>query len=31
MGIAGAGSVNKTVLITGLAGLAAGACSMALG
>jgi VIT1/CCC1 family predicted Fe2+/Mn2+ transporter len=31
MGVAGAGSTNKTVLITGLAGLAAGACSMALG
>ena len=31
MGIAGAGSGNKTVLLTGLAGLAAGACSMALG
>jgi VIT1/CCC1 family predicted Fe2+/Mn2+ transporter len=31
MGVAGAGSANKTVLITGLAGLAAGACSMALG
>jgi len=31
MGIAGAGSSNKAVLITGLAGLAAGACSMALG
>src|SRR6202790_3872700 len=31
MGIAGAGSANKTVLLTGLAGLAAGACSMALG
>jgi VIT1/CCC1 family predicted Fe2+/Mn2+ transporter len=31
MGIAGAGSSNKVVLITGLAGLAAGACSMALG
>jgi VIT1/CCC1 family predicted Fe2+/Mn2+ transporter len=31
MGIAGAGSTNKTVLIAGLAGLAAGACSMALG
>src|SRR5579863_2597741 len=31
MGIAGAGSANKTVLLTGLAGLVAGACSMALG
>jgi VIT1/CCC1 family predicted Fe2+/Mn2+ transporter len=31
MGVAGAGSAAKTVLITGLAGLAAGACSMALG
>ena len=31
MGIAGAGSSHKAVLITGLAGLAAGACSMALG
>jgi vacuolar iron transporter family protein len=31
MGIAGAGSDNKTVLLTGLAGLVAGACSMALG
>jgi VIT1/CCC1 family predicted Fe2+/Mn2+ transporter len=31
MGIAGAGSGNQTVLLTGLAGLAAGACSMALG
>jgi len=31
MGIAGAGSANKAVLLTGLAGLAAGACSMALG
>jgi VIT1/CCC1 family predicted Fe2+/Mn2+ transporter len=31
MGIAGAGSSNKAVLLTGLAGLAAGACSMALG
>ncbi|MGO9994944.1 MAG: VIT1/CCC1 transporter family protein [Steroidobacteraceae bacterium] len=31
MGIAGAGSGNKMVLLTGLAGLAAGACSMALG
>jgi vacuolar iron transporter family protein len=31
MGVAGAGAVNQTVLITGLAGLVAGACSMALG
>jgi vacuolar iron transporter family protein len=31
MGIAGAGSANKTILLTGLAGLVAGACSMALG
>jgi len=31
MGIAGAGSDNKAVLLTGLAGLVAGACSMALG
>src|ERR1700726_2724769 len=31
MGVAGAGSGNKVVLLTGLAGLAAGACSMALG
>ena len=31
MGIAGAGSGNRAVLLTGLAGLAAGACSMALG
>jgi VIT1/CCC1 family predicted Fe2+/Mn2+ transporter len=31
MGVAGAGAANQTVLITGLAGLAAGACSMALG
>ena len=31
MGIAGAGSGSKAILITGLAGLAAGACSMALG
>ena len=31
MGIAGAGSGNRGVLLTGLAGLAAGACSMALG
>jgi VIT1/CCC1 family predicted Fe2+/Mn2+ transporter len=31
MGVAGAGSGNKMVLLTGLAGLVAGACSMALG
>jgi vacuolar iron transporter family protein len=31
MGIAGAGRGNQMVLLTGLAGLAAGACSMALG
>lgn len=31
MGVAGAGAANQTVLLTGLAGLAAGACSMALG
>ena len=31
MGIAGAGAANQTVLLTGLAGLVAGACSMALG
>ncbi len=31
MGVAGAGTGNRTILITGLAGLAAGACSMALG
>jgi VIT1/CCC1 family predicted Fe2+/Mn2+ transporter len=31
MGVAGAGAINHTVLITGLAGLVAGACSMALG
>jgi VIT1/CCC1 family predicted Fe2+/Mn2+ transporter len=31
MGVAGAGAVNQTVLLTGLAGLVAGACSMALG
>jgi VIT1/CCC1 family predicted Fe2+/Mn2+ transporter len=31
MGVAGAGTANHTVLITGLAGLVAGACSMALG
>lgn len=31
MGVAGAGSANKAILLTGLAGLIAGACSMALG
>ena len=31
MGVAGAGSVNRTILLTGLAGVVAGACSMALG
>ncbi|TKC81305.1 rubrerythrin family protein [Trinickia terrae] len=31
MGVAGAGAANKTILLTGLAGLIAGACSMALG
>jgi vacuolar iron transporter family protein len=31
MGVAGAGTGNRTILLTGLAGLAAGACSMALG
>ena len=31
MGVAGANAANHTVLITGLAGLVAGACSMALG
>ena len=31
MGVAGAGTAGKTILLTGLAGLAAGACSMALG
>lgn len=31
MGVAGAGSAGKTVLLAGLAGLVAGACSMALG
>ena len=31
MGVAGAGTGNRLVLLTGLAGLAAGACSMALG
>src|SRR5579864_7557377 len=31
MGVAGAGSSNKVILLTGLAGLIAGACSMALG
>lgn len=31
MGVAGAGSANKIILLTGFAGLVAGACSMALG
>jgi VIT1/CCC1 family predicted Fe2+/Mn2+ transporter len=31
MGIAGANAAEKTILLTGLAGLAAGACSMAMG
>jgi VIT1/CCC1 family predicted Fe2+/Mn2+ transporter len=31
MGIAGAGASNRNILLTGLAGLVAGACSMALG
>ncbi|BCQ29005.1 rubrerythrin family protein (plasmid) [Caballeronia sp. NK8] len=31
MGVAGAGSDNKAILLTALAGLIAGACSMALG
>lgn len=31
MGVAGAGSGNRAILLTGLAGLVAGACSMALG
>jgi vacuolar iron transporter family protein len=31
MGVAGAGAPAKTILLTGLAGLVAGACSMALG
>jgi vacuolar iron transporter family protein len=31
MGIAGAGAANRAILLTGLAGLIAGACSMALG
>lgn len=31
MGVAGAGAEHQTVLLTGLAGLVAGACSMALG
>ena len=31
MGVAGAGLPNRTILLTGLAGLIAGACSMALG
>ena len=31
MGVAGAGTAQKTILLTGFAGLLAGACSMALG
>jgi len=31
MGIAGAGTANRIILLTGFAGLVAGACSMALG
>lgn len=31
MGVAGAGAANRMILLTGLAGLIAGACSMALG
>ncbi|HVO86905.1 MAG TPA: VIT1/CCC1 transporter family protein [Casimicrobiaceae bacterium] len=31
MGVAGAGTSNQAILVTGLAGLIAGACSMALG
>jgi VIT1/CCC1 family predicted Fe2+/Mn2+ transporter len=31
MGVAGAGAASQTVLLTGLAGMVAGACSMALG
>jgi vacuolar iron transporter family protein len=31
MGVAGAGTANRAILLTGLAGLVAGACSMALG
>jgi VIT1/CCC1 family predicted Fe2+/Mn2+ transporter len=31
MGVAGAGTANKAIMLTGLAGLIAGACSMALG
>jgi vacuolar iron transporter family protein len=31
MGVAGAGAGNRNILLTGLAGLVAGACSMALG
>jgi VIT1/CCC1 family predicted Fe2+/Mn2+ transporter len=31
MGVAGAGAESKSILLTGFAGLAAGACSMALG
>jgi vacuolar iron transporter family protein len=31
MGVAGAGTANRIILLTGVAGLVAGACSMALG
>jgi VIT1/CCC1 family predicted Fe2+/Mn2+ transporter len=31
MGVAGANAAERTILLTGLAGLAAGACSMAMG
>jgi vacuolar iron transporter family protein len=31
MGVAGAGTATRTILLTGVAGLVAGACSMALG
>ena len=31
MGVAGAGTPNKIILLIGLAGLIAGACSMAVG
>jgi vacuolar iron transporter family protein len=31
MGVAGAGATTRTILLTGVAGLVAGACSMALG
>jgi len=31
MGVAGAGLENRVILITGLAGVLAGACSMAMG